>query len=134
MLISRFCSVFALILICKFLNYDYLLSLRDIFENNFYKELSLSSFKSNLEDEIMSLNFFFTNRKYLIEATNIKKTEKKKMHDSHKKISTANLFIRDLITFSASANLENISAKKKRSREICIILNRNCRNRKNEFI
>ena len=102
------------------MNYDYFLSLRDIFENNFYEELSSSSFKSSLENEIMSLNSSFTNRKYLIEAANIRKAEKK-MHDSQKEISTTNLFIRDLIIFSTLTNLENIFARRKRPREICII-------------
>ena len=71
----------------------------------------------------MSSNFFFTNRKYLIEMTNIKKTKETKMHDSQKEISTTNFFIRDSITFSTLINLKNIFARKKRSRKTCIILN-----------
>ena len=45
------------------------------------------------------------------------------MHDSQKEILTTNLFIRDLIIFSTLINLKNIFIKRKRSREICIILN-----------
>ena len=70
----------------------------------------------------------------MIETTNIRKTKKRKMHDLQKEILAANFFIRDSITFSASTNLENIFIKKKRSREIDIILNRNRQNRKNKFI
>ena len=70
----------------------------------------------------------------MIEATNIKKIEERKIHDLQKEISATNLFINNLITSSTLTNLENIFIKRKRSREIDIISDRNCQNCKNKFI
>ena len=46
-------------LILRFLKYDYILLLRDIFKNDHYEKLSSSLFNFSFENEIISSNSFF---------------------------------------------------------------------------
>ena len=108
-------------LIFIFLNYNHILLLRDIFENDFYKEFSSSSFNFSFENEVISSNSFFIDWKDLIETQYVKDAEEKRTYNL-KKASIANFFMHNLIIFSASINLKNIFASRQRSCGILIIL------------
>ena len=79
-ILFRFC----IDLILKFLNYDHIPLLRDIFKNDLYEKLFSSVLNFSFENEIISLNLFFTDRKDLIETQHVEDAKRRRTHDSKK--------------------------------------------------